>query len=258
MAIRLLLLQKRHRGETVGLAAMTRHLDLFAPGSRDAVGEELTAMGLNGEEFRFLKNVFRSEPAFLRYMRHPFIVSTLRNIGVARQDAVTLAADRKASYDQLSDRSWNGKGAQPVIVALVPAMIPAPDEAESPSGDYIQVLKTVRTAIRDELNRRPDLPALAPRPVFFVPDRPVTIYPDSAERVIGQLCPTADFTVILLGKNVYRAVFIDPDTDIYPHKKWLYLDIDDVRYGHTDADIETVVSAILPVIVARAMPPSKT
>jgi hypothetical protein len=258
MAIRLLLLQKRHRGETVSLAAMIRHLDLFTPGSRDAAGEELTAMGLTAEEFRFLKAVFQSEPAFLRYMQHPFIVSTLRKIGVARQDAFTLAADLKASYDQLSDRSWNGTEDQPVTVALVPAMIPTPEEAGNPSDDYIQVLKTVRTAIRDELNLRPVLPTSAPRPVFFIPDRPVTIYPENADRVIGQLCPTADFTVILLGKNVYRAVFIDPDTDIYPHKRWLYLDVDDVRYGHTDADIGTIVSAILPVIEARAMPPAKT
>jgi len=258
MAIRLLLLQKRHHGETVSIAAMIRHLDLFTPESRDAAGEELTAMGLTAEEFRFLKSVFQSEPAFLRYMQHPFIVSALRKIGVARPDAHTLAADLKASYAQLSERSWNGTEDQPVTVALVPAMMPPPDEAENPSDDYIQVLKTVRTAIKTELNRRPDLPASAPRPVFFIPERPVTIYPENADRVISQLCPTADFTVILLGKNVYRAVFIDPDTDIYPHKRWLYLDVDDVRYGQTDADIETVVSAILPVIAARAMPPSKT
>lgn len=258
MAIRLLLLQKRHRSETVSIAAMTRHTALFAPDSRDAIGAELTAMGLTAEEFRFLKEVFRSEPAFLRYMQHPFIVSTLRKIGVARPDAFTLAADLKASYDQLSDRSRSGTEDRTVTVALVPAMIPAPDEAEGPSGDYTQSLKTVRTAIKDELNRRPDLPTSAPRPVFFIPERPVTIYPENADRVIGQLCPTADFTVILLGKNVYRAVFIDPDADIYPHKRWLYLDIDDVRYGQTDADIETIVSAILPVIVKRAMPPSKT
>jgi hypothetical protein len=258
MAIRLLLLQKRHHDETVSMAAIARHADLFAPESRDAAGEELTAMGLTAEEFRFLKDVFRSEPAFLRYMQHPFIVSTLRKIGVARPDAFTLAADLKASYDQLSDQSRNGTEDQPVTVALVPAMISAPDEGKSPSGDYIQVLKTVRTAIKTELNRRPELPTSTPRPVFFIPDRPVTIYPENADRVIGQLCPTADFTVILLGKNVYRAVFIDPDTDIYPYKRWLYLDIDDVRYGQTDADIGTIVSAILPVIEARAMPPAKT
>jgi len=262
MAIRLLLLQKRHRGETVSLAAVTRHLDLFAPDSRDAAGEELTAMGLTTEEFRFLKDVFRSEPAFLRYVQHPFIVSTLRKIGVARPDAFTLAADLKASYDQLSSRSCARRKNRPVIVAIVPAMIPTPEplasnETGSTPGNHVQlVLETIRTAIKKELNRRLDLSASSPRPVFFTPKRPVTIYPENADRVIGQLCPTADFTVILLGKNVYRAVFIDPDTDIYPHKKWLYLDIDDVRYGQADADIETVAHAILPAIMAWATEPS--
>jgi hypothetical protein len=261
MAIRLLLLQKRHRGETVSLAAMNRHLALFSPERRDAAGEELTAMGLTAVEFRFLKAVFRSEPAFLRYMQHPFIVSTLRKIGVAQPDAFTLAADLKASYDQLSDRSRSGTEDQTVTVAIVPAMMPlpqdvAPEETGRSSGNYFQVLKTIRTAIKKELNRRRDLPDSAPVLIFYTPSRPVTIYPGNADRVIGQLCPTADFTVIMLGKNVYRAVFIDPDTDIYPHKRWLYLDVDDVRYGQTDADIKTVVRAILPAVEARAMPSS--
>jgi hypothetical protein len=263
MAIRLLLLQKRHRGETVSMAAMIRQSHRFASDSRDAIGAELTAMGLTAEEFRFLKDVFQSEPAFLRYMQHPFIVSTLRKIGVARPDAFTLAADLKASYAQLSDRSPEGTKDQTVTVAIVPAMIPLPqnvasDGTDRRSGDDAQVLKTVRTAIKTELNRRQDLSTSTFRLAFYTPERPVTIYPGNADRVIGQLCPTADFTVILFGKNVYRAVFIDPATDIYPHKKWLYLDVDDVRYGQTDADIETVVRAILPDIAARATQPCKT
>jgi hypothetical protein len=181
---------------------------------------------------------------------------------VAQPDAFTLAAELKASYDQLSADRDRTKD-QPVTVAIVPAMIPvpqngAPEETGRTSGDYFQILKTVRTAIKNELHQRQDLPATAPGLVFYTPARPVTIYPGNADRVIGQLCPTADFSIILLGKNVYRAVFIDPEADIYPHKRWLYLDVDDVRYGQADVEIETVVRAILPVIAARSLPPSES
>jgi hypothetical protein len=46
----------------------------------------------------------------------------------------------------------------------------------------------------------------------------------------------ADFALILLGKNVYRAIHIDPENDIYPHEKRIYLDVDDVRYQQIDDD----------------------
>jgi len=256
MAIRLLLLHKLHNHETVSLAAIERNSALFAPGSRDAVGAELVAMGLSSTEFRFLKAVFQSEPAFLRYMQHPFIVSTLRRIGVAEPDVFTLSADLTATYDQHCNKK---RGDQTITIAIVPSMLPmsdslSPDGSDWQSADYVQFILKIQNRIQEQLSRRSQVSPADGRLSFFVPHRPVTIYPENAERVIGQLCPMADFTIILLGKNVYRSLFIDPAADIYPHKKWIYLDVDDVRYGQIDAEIETVVSAILPVISAGRRP----
>jgi hypothetical protein len=90
------------------------------------------------------------------------------------------------------------------------------------------------------------------RLAFYTLARPVTITPENADRVIGQLCPRADFTVILLGKNVYRAIFIDPQADIPPHKNHIFLDVDDVRYQQIDDEVAAIVSALLPAISAGA------
>ena len=205
----------------MSIAALMHYNALFAPGSRDAAGAELDAMQLTGTEFRFLKAIFRSEPAFLRYLRHPFIVSTLRKIGVAELDAFTLSADLAATYSQLSCGSDSDKKIQPVTIAIVPAMnamfeaIPATDQVR-PSGNYIELREQIKTAIIRRIHMDKDPPPAMGRLVFYTPGRPVTIYPENADRVIGQLCPNADFTVILMGKNVYRAIFIDPESDIYP------------------------------------------
>ena len=65
----------------------------------------------------------------------------------------------------------------------------------------------------------------------------------------------ADFTLILLGKNVYRAIYIDPENDIYPHEKRIYLDVDDIRYQQIDDEIDTIVNAVLPALTAAASDP---
>jgi len=61
--------------------------------------------------------------------------------------------------------------------------------------------------------------------------------------------------LILLGKNVYRAIYIDPENDIYPHEKRIYLDVDDVQYQQIDDEIETIVNAIMPALSAAASDP---
>ncbi|BBO68315.1 hypothetical protein DSCA_22450 [Desulfosarcina alkanivorans] len=257
MAIRLLLLRKLHRNERVSIAGLLRNSDRFAPGSRDASAAELAAMQLTATEFRFLKAIFQSEPAFLRYLRHPFIISTFRKIGVAEPDALTLSADLAATYSRFSCEPDRKKKAPPATIAIVPAMNAMFEAAPAtgrirPSDDYLKLQEQLRSDIVRRIPAGHHGPSTAQKLAFFTPDRPVTLTPENADRVIGQLCPNADFTVILLGKNVYRAMHIDPHADISPHKQRIYLDVDDVRYRQIDDDIDTIVSAILPAITAAA------
>jgi len=265
MATRLFLVHKLNQGEKVSLSAMIRYKGLFAPGSRDANETELAAMNLTGAEFSFLKAVFQSEPAFLRYMEHPFLVSTLRRIGAAEQDALTLSADQSANYRRWACPARKPLQGSPVTIAILPSMNPMFDASSGPAGavtpsrEYIVILNHLKKAILEGLARKRldsgQTDSAARHPIFFTPERPMAIHPGNAGRVIEDVCPKADFTLILLGKNVYRAIYIDPENDIYPHEKRIYLDVDDIRYQQIDDEIDTIVNAVLPALTAAASDP---
>jgi hypothetical protein len=261
MALRLILLKKLHHGETVSLTALSRHVGLFQPPSRMASVAELEAMGLSRSEFTFLKAVFQSEPAFLHYLRHPFIISTLRRIGVADTDPMTVAADLTANYDRFGCQGTDSGAGRPVTVAIVAGMNPMfdlrPDTGKiAPSSAYQTMVEQLKDRIRTRLATDTTAPLATERLAFFTPGRPVTIHPGNADRVIDQLCPSAGFTLIVMGKNVYRTVVIDPLEDVYPHKRWIYLDTDDIQYDQVDAVIDTVVTAIRPILLAAVRLPA--
>jgi hypothetical protein len=263
MAIRLLLLQKIRRNETVSISGMVRHSELFAESSRDAVGAELTAMKLTATEFRFLKATFQSEPAFLRYMRHPFIVSTLKKVGVAEADAFTLSADLAATYSQISCPPQDRRNVRKVTIAVLPAMNPmftvnADTNRVRPQTEYLELQEQVKSAVAQKVERQNGPDSASDRLAFFTPERPVTIHPGNADQVIGQLCPDTAVTVILMGKNVYRAVFINAETDVFPAKNFVYMDVSDVRYHQIDDEIDAVVAAVLPALAAAGMPRTST
>jgi hypothetical protein len=257
MAIRLLLVHKLNRGEKVNMAAIIRNKALFAPGSRAPRPEELTDMNLTDTEFGFLKEVLQSEPAFLRYMEHPFLVSTLKRIGVAEQDTLTLLADQMANYRQWSAPVSRALGRSPVTIAILPSMNALFEPSNGrivPSTEYRLLVAGLEQAILTGLEHkgRQAAPAAArfPQPAFITPWRPMVIHPENAGRVVEEVCPQADFVVIVLGKNVYRTINIDPETDIYPHEPRIYLDVSDIRYQQIEDEIDTIVDAVLPKLTA--------
>lgn len=253
MALRLLLLRKLDRGERVSLAAIRQHQALFTGADQPIDAGALAAMNLSEVEFDFLRAVFRSEPAFLRYMQHPFIVSTLKRIGVAAQDTVTLMADQSANYRPWACPNPSRYRSPTVVVAILPAMAalfdapPAEIGAVQATGEYRQLVSRLQGAIREGLDRRRVAP-VGERLRFFTPERPMVIHPQNAGRVIETVCPNADFTVVILGKNVYRAIFIDPGSDIYPHERRIYLDVDDIRYQSLDDVVSTIAAALAPAL----------
>lgn len=249
IAIRLFLLQKLRRNEKVSMAGLNRHIALFSPDSRDALGAELEAMKLSGTEFRFLKDIFTSEPAFFKYIRHPFIVATFRKIGVIEQDPFALSADLTATYNQLSCTPVNRKKERPVTVAIVPGLNPMVTQTLdnggfTPTEAYLTLQEELEKSIVRKIGIGNNHPLETGRMNFFTPNRPVTIVPENADRVMSQLCPDADFTVVIMGKNVYRGLYINPDADILPHKNLIYLDVDDLRYQMVDEEIDTLANTI--------------
>jgi hypothetical protein len=125
-----------------------------------------------------------------------------------------------------------------------------------PDKEYLELQEQIESAIVRKVEIEHGSRSAVDRLSFFTLDRPVTIHPGNAERVMGQLCPDAVITVILMGKNVYRAVYIDTETDIFPAKNCIYLDVSDVRYNQVDHEIDTIVSAIQPFLAAAARSPA--
>jgi hypothetical protein len=76
-------------------------------------------------------------------------------------------------------------------------------------------------------------------------DRPLVIYPSNAEAVVRQVCPEADFVLILLGKNVYLSFAIDPEKDVYPSTNRMYLDIIDLKYAQIDQELDIIARFVL-------------
>jgi len=192
-------------------------------------------------------------------MRHPFIVSTLKKVGVAEADAFTLSAEFAATYSQISCPPQNGRNVRKVTIAVIPSMNPmftvnADTNRVRPQTAYLALQEQVESAITQKVERQNGPGWASDRLSFFAPERPVTIHPDNADQVIGQLCPDAAVTIILMGKNVYRAVFINAATDVFPAKNFVYLDVSDVRYHQIDDEIDAVVAAILPDLAAAGRP----
>ncbi len=262
MALRLLLIRKLTQGEKVGMAAMVRQKALFSRHSRAPRPGELNEMNLSDAEFRFLKEVLQSEPAFLRYMQHPFLVSTLKRIGVAEEDSFTLLADQMANYRQWS-RFVSGRNQPPVTIAILPSMIALFETTNGdilPAAEYQGIIdkieQAVLTGLEDRTKPRVAVHGHIPRPAFVTPMRPMVIHPQNAGRVIEDVCPQADFVVIVLGNNVYRAMRIDPDNDIYPHEQRIYMDVSDIRFQQIEDEIDTIVDAVIPMLVAAGTSPA--
>jgi hypothetical protein len=88
--------------------------------------------------------------------------------------------------------------------------------------------------------------AIFDRVVFCVQDkRPLVIYPDNAARVVQDVCPAADLNVILLGKDVYLSIDIEPGKDIYPHTNRFYIDLMDAKHDLVDEEIDDISTFIL-------------
>jgi len=184
---------------------------------------------------------------------------------VVEQDAFTLSADQSANYRRWACPSGKPLHPSPVTIAILPSMnpmfdaSPEPDGEVTPSREYQLMVGQLQEAILEGLARKRldsgQSAQLTREPVFFTPGRPMAIHPENAGRVIEDVCPKADFVLILLGKNVYRAIYIDPENDIYPHEKRIYLDVDDIRYQQIDDEIEAIVNAIMPALTATASNP---
>jgi hypothetical protein len=233
-------------------------------------------MNLRPEEYRLLKDVLKADPQLLRYLYNPFLVKALADVGVIRRDRYVARMSRQANYRRLKDDGpLLNIGGAAVTIAILPSMTkefvtcdqPAAVGGHpfAPTETYHRLTEGLRLAIvQNALQRtgRRDNPLLQRAPLgedfvrrevsfFIVESRPLLVTPQNAEQVISDICPTADAVLVLLGEDVYRAVEIDPNRDVYPSVNRWYLDIRDVRYGDVQAELDQVGDIVHRKLRAR-------
>jgi len=273
LSIRVMLLQKMDRGEKVGMAElMDKRAQLLDPHIK--AGEiDLEGTNLHFSEMKLLKDVIQSEPSFMAYLEHPFIVDTFYRIGAVSMDSYVLEKIQSARYrDSGFDQGRERPDKKSVQVAVLPSVVKSfayqsIDIDAYPSGfmpeeTYVEAIKTFEKTMigllqklimaqmfggavsedSDEQKRRNALVKEfieAHLDVRSMNQRPFVIYPGNAEKVIHDVCHDSDFNVIVLGKNVYLSMHI-LDVDTFPHVNRLYLDVSDIVHGQADYEISQI------------------
>jgi hypothetical protein len=272
LSIRMMLLQKIHRGEKVNMEKLLKKKKLMANPEVDPADIDPGGTGLNASEIKLLKDVIDSEPFFMDYLENPFIVDTLYRVGVVNPDNFVKEKISRARYqaDGFTARSPQ-KDSGTLKISILPSITKAfeyqnIDATTYPSGfkpnkkyaeasqevqekilNLTQQLVKVQLMSRGPTQHSPgsNYDALAKRFVdehleFLNHDRrPFVIYPENADRMIESICPEAAFTIIILGENVYLSLNIN-EVDSYPNVNRVYLDIQEIRHSQVDYELSQV------------------
>ena len=275
VALRVLLLQKIHRGEKADLGALVdQEASLTDPGLKLS-DTDWRATGLTLQEVKTLGAVLKSEPLFSAYLKHPFLVDSFYRVGAVNKDAFVTSKMAAANYDQYpACISAPARRDDRIVIALLPSLTKefdygaAAHAAATPYGfkptsmytnitaalQNLIVEKTISIMSRNargfklskntsslDLSKAQLREIIKQRVLFCVQDkRPLVIYPGNADRVLPGASAGADLNIILLGKDVYLALEIRPEKDIYPHTNRIYLDLMDVKHNQVDDEIDLI------------------
>ena len=267
IAIRLLLIQKIHKQEKVCLSAVMARKDLLYNPAATPAKQDLKAMNLTGREFKFLQEIIHSKPHLFHYLTSPCLVRALWEAGAVKKDRFVTNKIAETCYSRYPCRFFQGsKGAGAVKVCFVPSFTDEFKVERSDSGrpadDFTptrfllilerklaqQIESAVKRCMAKELFYLEPFPAPTERPWwedawpkiaaqhlgFYAADqRPFAVYPENAAQAIRDICPQADFYVIILGQNVYKSIYFNPKTDSYPAVNRIYVDIMDIKHSQT-------------------------
>lgn len=259
IALRLLLLGKLDRGETLRLSALMRYeTDLISRGAALPAGR-LSAMGLNAPEAALLQSVFRSEPIFRWYYKSPALVAAMDAMGLLAPEAAVRR--RAGDYDYAPWAKRPKAIGDPLVrIAVLPSLVPGFRSTASglqPSEDYVKTMVTLKEAIQAAVASKLQVAdtgvpgAVGGLEIQLYLERPFVIHPLNATHHLGRLCPDADLVILVLGRNVYRSIAFDSNEAKGPQPSHWYLDLLDLKYGQTKAEIDEIATAA----VARLLTP---
>lgn len=267
VALRLFLLKRVKDDRKISIQSLNNQKNLLTnPGLRPT-RKELAAMNLIQEEALLLQAIFESEPWLFSSLTNPFLVEAFSKTGVLEKDPFTEKLIARASYRGISCTPMgNAPNRNSVVLSFLPSITKEFAPASSgfkPTAEYTGAIENLKNeilescrrlagqAVKKELESSPELSGpgwkkrldklLSERISFQTLNvRPLVIYPGNADKVIRETCPEADFAVIILGRNVYLSMHIDPEKDIYPKVNRLYLDITDVKYSQVSSEAEEI------------------
>jgi len=288
LGIRLLLLGKIQKGEKINLSAFIQRQEKILHQSESLTSEDLHAMNLTADEMKMVLDILQQEPHFFLYLQCPFLVTALHDVGVVRSDDFTRSKIAEASYGNYPCRPFSGSN-QPgaVNIAILPSITkefyrrqdlgsayppygfqPTPFFAEMAQRLKNGLLAQTKTLLHDEWQKRRShstplegeawerfwQTVIQERISFSIQDqRPMVISPHNAERVTREVCPSADFAIILLGKNVYLSMDIR-ERDRYPSANRLYLDIMDIKHNQIQDQADQISRFIVSTLRERMKP----
>jgi len=256
IALRLFLLKRLDRAEPVGVSALLTNPNILKDRSYQPTPEEMAASRLSMDELTFLRKLTASLPRIYDYMSCPFMLRSLINAGVLKQDALTDKKAERAAYRPLNLRLISGHPSTPVKVVFLPSytrnfffdqgldLSPSGFKATEELYDISHRLATniereMQTEVRQESKgavsegKETHLLGIS----FYLEDeRPLAIHPENARKAAAEVCPLADLVIVILGKNVRLAMHWESDYVSSP----LFLDEMDIRYDQISQELDTI------------------
>jgi hypothetical protein len=261
ISLRLLLLGKLDRGETLKLSAIVENEAALVSRGGALPADQLAEMGLAAVEAELLRAVFRSEPAFRQYYKSPPLVTAMAAMGLLVPEA--LVAQKRGQYDYTAWRKPTRAPGPAVKIAVLPSLIPgfrmAVDGELAPPEDYVSTAMALKMALQKAVAAKFGHAVLPGQlEIRLYQERPFVVHPLNAAQRLNHLCPDADLALILLGRNVYRAMAFDPIDAAQPPPPpppphW-YLDILDLKYGQSAAEIDAIATTVVHLLKALAPP----
>jgi len=274
VALRILLLQKRHRGERIRIETLLDRQSLFLDPNTLPSDADIQATGLQLEEIRFLQDIFTSEPQLFQLLKHPCLIESLIHLGGVEKDSQAKTIQGRSLNRPVQCQPHAGATSpEAVTIAILPSLIREfefgfPQDADYPSGFrptpfFVEMVDRLVEGIRKSLEA-----AVAARVVtqgsgsrfdaerqleliwgdrvsiLLEDERPLVIYPETASAVEAKTCPDADLVLILTGKDVYLSLNLNPD-HVYPAANRMYIDIMDIRRSQIDGVTDDIAEFIL-------------
>lgn len=259
LAIRLLLLQKIHQKEKVNLKAFIEREEIWINHDIKPTKGDLKTINLTLEQMQLIKDIIQKEPHLYGYLRSPFLVKALFELGAVDRCEFVKKKISEANYKKFHCRLIHGpEKDDKVKIAILPSMIKefyyGDDDHDlsqygfKPTADFNKIVNRLKNEILNKTKTLmpEEMDALKNKISFYIIDeRPLVIYPDNAKEVIKDVCPGADLSIILLDKNVYQAIHFDENSDIYPFVNWFYMDILDIRYSQIEEETDLISRFII-------------